>query len=286
MRLLLLLVLGICCPAVATADLIADLEAGLLHDSNLNNAELKQDIRSDTALTASLSAGQFIQLDENHSLTVTADLKSEVYHRYSGMSNLSAGGTLALRRKFGIGAAAPWLRLSASAARLEFKNDVRDGWLYRAALAGGKRLAERWDLQAGYSIERRTGDHATASGSLPGNVFDLKNQSLTFDVRYSLSEKTLLFAGYTWRDGDVVSTSAPNAKIFRGSTAITPDPVFGANARAYKLDATSHIANVGVSQALGSRSSLNVSYQRQITHGDGDNNYYKNIFAATYSHSF
>jgi hypothetical protein len=154
-------------------------------------------------------------------------------------------------------------------------------------VASGKRLAQRWELQGEYSFERRTGDHAiTVVPTLSGAVFDLSSHALTFDVRYSATGKTLLFAGYTWRDGEVVSTSAPNSKIFRGSTALARDPAFGANARAYRLDAISHILSLGVSQAMSSRSALNVSYQRQITHGAGDNNYYKNIFAASYSHSF
>jgi hypothetical protein len=286
-RLLVLLMLAASYAGPASAAWIADVDAGLLHDSNLNNAELKRDIRSDHAVTASLSAGQFVQLDRDHSLTVTADVKSEIYHRFSGMNNIAAGATLGLRRKLGVGAAAPWLRLSGSAARLDFNEDVRDGWLFRTGLSAGKRFAQRWDLQAEYSFEKRTADHATAvSRTLPGDVFDLESQAAAIDVRYSLTGKTLFFVGYTWRDGDVVSTSAPNAKIFSTSTALARDPVFGADARAYKLDAITRTVSVGISQAVSARSALNVSYQRQMTHGAGDNNYFKNVFGATYAHSF
>jgi len=274
-------------PGCAAAAWIADVDAGFLHDSNLNNAELKRDIRSDRAVTASVSAGQFIQLDRDHSLTVTADVKSEIYHHFSGMNNIAAGATLGLRRKLGLGAAAPWLRLSGSAARLDFNEDLRDGWLYRAGLSGGKRVAERWELRAEYSFEKRTGDDATpVVRNLPGDVFDLQSHAAAFDVRYSLSEKTMFFAAHTWREGDVVSTSMPNAKIFRTSTALARDPVFGAGISAYKLDAITRTFSVGVSHAVTSRSALNLSYQRQMTHGAGDNNYFKNVFAATYAHGF
>ena len=286
-RFVLAFVLGACCPAAAMADWIADVEAGFLHDTNLNNAELKSDIRKDTALTASLSIGQFLQLTQSDSLTVTANVKGETYRHFSGMNNLVAGMTLSVRRKLAIGAAAPWVRVSASAARLDFQESVRDGWLYRAAIAAGKRFAQRWELQAEYSYEKRTGDHATRTvAALPGDVFDLTSHAVTLDARYSLSEKTLLFAAYTWREGDVVSTSAPNAKIFRASAALTRDPVFGPAARAYRLEAKSHTVSVGASQAISSHSAVNVSYQRQMTYAEGDNNYFKNIFAASYAHSF
>ena len=286
-RSLVLLVLAVCYPGCAAAAWIADVDAGFLHDGNLNNAELAQDIRSDRAVTASLSAGQFMQLDRDHSLTVTADVKGEIYHRFSGMNNIAAGATLGVRRKLGVGAAAPWLRLSASAARLDFNEDVRDGWLFRAGLSGGKRVAERWELLAEYSFEKRTGDDETpVSRNLPGNVFDLQSHAAAFDVRYSLSEKTLFFVGYTWREGDVVSSSVPNAKIFRASTALARDPVFGAGISAYKLDAITRTISVGASQALSPRAALNLSYQRQMTHGAGDNNYFKNVFTATYAHGF
>src|SRR5687768_10445093 len=85
---IVLLVFGACSPATVMADWFAQAEGGLLHDNNLNNAELAPDIRSDWAATASFALGQFIQLDSHHSLTLTADLKSEVYHRFSGMNNV------------------------------------------------------------------------------------------------------------------------------------------------------------------------------------------------------
>ena len=123
--------------AAAQADWIARVEGGLAYDTNLGNAQLKQDIHSDSSVRASVSAGQFLQLDRSHSLTLTADVSGESYQRFSGMSNLSAGVTLALRRKFGLGSAAPWVTVSGSAARLQFNDNIRDGWLVRGSLSGG-----------------------------------------------------------------------------------------------------------------------------------------------------
>ena len=286
-RVLALVVALACCPYAARADWLADADAGLVHDSNLGNAELKRDIRSDTALAASVSAGHFVQLSRTLSLTLTADVKGEAYQHFGGMSNLAFGPTLSLRDKFGVGTTVPWVRLSGAAARLEFEDEVRDGWRYGVSLAAGQRIAARWDLSAEYSYERRTGDQALrVLPTLSGSVFDLSSRSVRADVRYSIDDRTMVFASYAWRHGDVVSTSTPNAKIFRASSALTRDPTFGSNAFAYRLDAVSRIASVGISQALSDRSALNVSFQRQVTHAESDNNYLKSVFAASYSHSF
>jgi len=286
-RLLALAIVAACYSPAAVAEWIMEIDAGILHDSNLSNAEPKPDIRSDTALVLTLAAGPFVQLDRNLSLTWTADVRSETYHHFSGLTHVSAGTTVALRHKFGTGAAAPWLRLSASAARLEFNDNVRDGWYYRTALTAGQRWTERWDVHAQYSLDRRTGDHERAAlRTLSGDAFDLASRTLTLGVRYSLTDATLFFASASWRDGEVVSTSTPTTKIFRSASAITRDPVFGANSFAYKLDAVSRLLQVGMSQAVDSKSAFSISYQRQITHAEGDNNYFKNVFAAMYTHSF
>ena len=274
----------ICC-TTARADWIVDVDAGVLHDSNLNNAERGR--VSDSALSALLIAGQRVQLTRDLSLTATAEFRGEAYRHVNGMDNISAGVSLALRRKLGLGAAVPWLRLDASAARLEYDVDVRDGWIYRASLAAGQRFAQQWELQARYGLEARTADQATAVvRGIPGNAFELRNHGAALDVRYSPNDMTLLFAAYGWRHGDVVSTSTPSRKIFGASSAITRDPAFGSDTFAYRLDGVSHLFSVGVSQAIGSSAALSLSYQHQITHAEGDNRYIKNVLAATYSHRF
>ena len=283
-RSLPIIALLICC-ATARAEWIADVDAGVLHDSNLNNTERGR--VSDSALLAVLIAGQRVQFTRDVSLTATAEFRGEAYRHITGMDNVSAGVTLALRRKLGLGAAAPWIRLDASATRLVYEVDVRDGWLYRSSIAAGQRFAQHWELAARYGFEARTGDHGTAVvRGIPGDAFDLRNQSAAFDVRYSPSDTTLLFAAYGWRYGDVVSTSAPSRKIFGASSAITRDRAFGNDTFAYRLDGVSHLFSAGVSQAIGSSTAVSLSYQYQITHADADNRYVKNVLAATYSHRF
>ena len=284
----LLLILSCGVPAPALAQSFVDLEAGALYDSNLGNGQLQQDVRGDLALTAAVSGGWLSILDKSTTLTLAADAKGQVFDRFGGMSNVSLGATLAARRKFGLGAAAPWLRLSLTGARLEFGNSVRDGWLYRAGLGAGKRVGERWEVRADGVFEDRTGDHAAPSDpERSGAVFDQTNRIFSLTVNCTPSDETVVTVAYAHRSGDaVVTTSAASASIDRVSSAETMDPVFGPDTIAYKLRATSHIWSVAVSRALGAHASVALNLQRQLTYANEGNDYYKTVVAATYLYSF
>ena len=104
--------LGYCWPGAAAAESILDIEAGALFDNNLGNGQAAQDMRSDIAFTISVSAGRSFQPGDADSFAVTLDAKSQLYNSFSGMSNMSLGGTLSYRRKMVVGAAAPWLSLA------------------------------------------------------------------------------------------------------------------------------------------------------------------------------
>ena len=274
-------------PVFATAEWNVDLEAGMRRDSNLSNAQFERDIASDSALITGISAGNAMALDGSDLLTIDGDLESETYHRYGGLNNLSLGITLALRRKWGLGAYAPWTRLSLSSRRLSFVNNIRDGWLHQAAIGGGQRISERWDLNAEYLVERRT-----AAGlpdlvpGISGNAFAQHNHNLSFNAEYAWNEKTSFNVGYLLRHGDVVATTQRNFKIFKASKAIAADPVFGPKSFAYKLNGTTWGLNVGLSYAVTSNTLLSANLQRQITHAEGENNYSKSVPSIILDYTF
>jgi hypothetical protein len=271
----------------ARAERISDFEGGVSYDNNLNNAKFRSDIHGDLAFSLGTSQGVFSQINDTDSVTLTGDLKGQSFHRFSGMSNLSLGATLGYRRKIGMGAMAPWLSASASAARLKFENEVRDGWQYAAVIRAGRRIDEHWDLNAEYRFEKRTGDNANPEvPGISGAVFDLRGHSLGLNAGYAWNDKTLLSMSYSYRDGDVVSTSRPNAGIFHVSSAIAEDPVFGEGAYAYRLRASTQLVSLRLSQAISGNASINLGLQRQFTYGDGGNPYYKNLVDLSYLHSF
>jgi hypothetical protein len=281
----ILLLLGFSPPAGAAW--IVDVETGLVYEDNLSFASKDRDIKGAAALATVAAAGVATYLSDRNVLSLTGDVIGDLHERYSGLDHVSFGLTTAFRSKLGLGAGAPWARVAASGARLQYRADVRDGWAYRVTAGVGKRFGERWELRADYAFDGRTADNERpVSTRLPADVFD--QQAHTLSVRADVQATTilLLFGGYAVRLGDVASTTQRNPEIFAASSAVVADPAFGSNTFAYKIDATTHILSAGLSLALGARWSFNMGYEHQIGLGDGGIDYRNNVVRGTFLFSY
>jgi hypothetical protein len=272
------------------AEWYGNADARFMHDSNLPNAKYSDDILSDSAFEISANAGNFIQLNDRDSLSILGIFKADDYTRYDGMDNISLGISLSLKRKWALGLYAPWTSISFSTTRLEYNNDIRDGWLYQAQLGIGRRISERWDIWAELAIDNRTTDvnHVLDPG-VSGSAFEQFNQALKVHGIYAFNERSFITLGYQIRRGDIVTTAREDhsgSNFDSVMTAVTSDPVFGPHAEAYRLDGTSQTFGTRLNTTLPNNFLLGIEFQRHITHGAGNNNYYKSIFAAMISHSF
>jgi hypothetical protein len=282
---LILLLLGFSPPAGAA--LIVDVETGLVYEDNLSFASKDRDIKGAAALATAATAGVATYLSDRNVLSFTGDVFGDLHEQYSGLDHVSFGLTAAFRSKLGLGAGAPWVRVAASGARLQYRADVRDGWAYRVTAGVGKRFGERWELRADYAFDGRTAEYERpVSTRLPADVFD--QQAHTLSVRADVQATTILvlFGGYAFRIGDVASTTLRNPEIFAASSAVVADPAFGSNTFAYKIDAVTHILSAGLSLALGARWSFNVGYEHQIGLGDGGIDYRNNVVRGTFLFSY
>jgi hypothetical protein len=260
-------------------------------DDNLTRAQLDQDIKSDTALVVSASAGTGYQLTDNSSLSLRLALAGSAYQRYDGLNNLNAGLELAYRWKFGLGPFVPELRLSGSAARLEYRDAARDGWLTVGEIGIAKRVSDRTGLRMAYQVEQRRSDSvAERLAGLPpeiaADVFNLKSQNLMFGGDYSLNSDYVISAAYSLRDGDIVSTTLRNRPIFLASDAIAADPVFGPDRFAYKMKALTRGLSLGVTRVIGRQASFTLGYEYLESRAEGGIDYQSNLVRATYLHQF
>jgi len=282
---LLLLVL-LAATGGARADAIFDVQAGALYDSNLTRAQLPSDIKGDTALQAALAWGRFVPLADGLGIRATLDAAGEVYPRYSGLNNLSLGGSLGVRRKFGLGALAPWVSASGSAARLEYQNNVRTGWRYDVGVGAGKRLTDDLSVETSFRYEHRTADENNpVVPGISGAVWDLQSHQATLSSDYAITESLSLAAGFDYRRGDVASTTLRNFTIFVNSTAIALDPVFGADTIGYKIYAITRAWRLGTSYALGQSNSINFIAERWISRAHGGLDYYNTLVFLSYVHA-
>jgi len=263
-----MLVAGISAPA--TAEWLLDADAGVLYDDNLTRAYESADIRADGAVTLGAAGGSYFALSGADGLTLTANARSEIYHRFHGLNLLGLGGTALYRHKFGLGYAAPWILLAASASHDNYRDDIRDSDRVELRAELGKRFTETFDAAFGGRFERRYAKNdAPVVPGISGKVFDLRGRSAYVRGGYAVSDQLLLGAELAVRRGDVVATTRRDFQIFAVSDAIAADPTFGSDFFAYRLRGTTDTAKLTASWALDDRSSLNFAYSDERTDAAG-----------------
>jgi hypothetical protein len=277
------------CAATHTArsDWILAASAALNHDNNVGNTENTASVVADSRADASLSLLQQVPLGDGFSLAAGGDLSGQLYDHLSGLNNASVDGILSLKKKWGLGAFAPWSRVGIQVGRVDYDDRYRDATLYSVSLEAGKRLDERWNLWAKYAFERRRA--APAESDIYGvssDVFSQRGRSFKVGVQYSLSERLSLSFGSLLRRGDVISTTQPGEDIFANAKAVAPDPTFGPDAYAYRLMGTTLGARLGLEYSLTARSLIGFGFQRLDTHARGGNNYGDSMPELTWNYQF
>ena len=259
----------------------------LRHDNNVGNARGYAAAVEDSSASATVSLLQLIQLGENYSLAAGGILSGQVYDHLSGLNDASLEGVLSLKRKWGLGALAPWARAGLSVGRADYADGYRNATIYRASVEVGKRFDERFNLWASYGYERRRATPAEAEYYwVSGDVFSQNGRTLKAAMQYSLSARLSLSLGSLWRHGDVISTTTANTYVYAYSKAVAADPTFGADAYAYKLNGTTYGARLGVEYSLSAHSLIGCEFQRLETHADGGNNYGDSIPELTWNYRF
>lgn len=274
--------------ADASAGWIDNIGLDLRYDDNVTRAQLDQDIKRDSALVISAASATRYRLTDNSSVSLTASLSGSAYRRYDGLDNLNAGLALAYRWKPGLGPYVPELHFSGSAARLEFRDGARDGWLYAGEVGIAKRLSDRAGLQMAWQVDQRRSDTVSARlvPEIAADVFNLTSRSVRFSGDYSLSADYVLSGAYSLRDGDVVSTTLRNLPIFLASRAIAMDPVFGPDQVAYTMKALTRGLSLGVSRLIGAQASLTLGYEHLDSRAGGGISYRSNSIHAIYLYQY
>jgi hypothetical protein len=278
--------LALCAIAhTAHGDWTVATSAALSHDNNVGNARNYTSIVEDSSAAATLSLLQLVQVGENTSFAAGGNLSGQVYDHLSGLNDASLEGVLSLKRKWGLGAFAPWARAGISLGRADYADGYRSATIYRASLEVGKRIDERVSLWANYGFERRRARPAELYGQYE-DVFSQSGRSLKVGMQYSLSTRLSFTLGSLWRRGDVVSTTAPGTDLYANYKAWASDPTFGEGAYAYKLDGTTYGARLGVDYSLSAHSLIGCGFQRLETHAQGGNNYGDSMPQLTWNYRF
>ena len=279
-------------PPHVTAAWFADASVEYRYNDNQPNGDLNFDVHQDQSIETSLSVGNFFQLTDFAGAGLSVDLTAAQHLRFTELSHVDIGISSFLQKKFGLGYEAPVLSVTSSISYNNFRNRQRDAWKYTFGAGLAKRFADRWQVLFNFLYENQNADHfidvpfAVATVGARGNTFDLEAHSLSLTGVYDVNRKLSVFAGYTRREGDVVSSTNLNFDVFLVSTAIAFDPVFGDNIVAYTVDGDSNIFSAGASWALTPESSLNLDYERRMTTAPGELSYDNNIINLAFLYAF
>ena len=250
----ILLLLG---TSPAQGDWIRDFRGEVSYEDNLSNSSRAADERDDFSFAGHASFGRFGELTDDLRLTVTADLDARAFARYDDFNSLTIASTAALRYRFGLGAMAPFVRVEATGGYAAFHQSLQSGGRFRTGITAGKRLTERFALDAAYFYEDIGGEI---------RVFDRFSHAFALNASFDLTERTQLLAGYELRSGEVVSYAVPPRPDI---VALANDrrmvDTFGRPYVAYNFDAITNTLSLGVSQALTQSLSLNARYEWQYT---------------------
>jgi hypothetical protein len=277
------------CAAIHTArsDWILANSAAVSHDSNVGNAESAASVVADSRADATLSLFQQLPFGPGFSVAAGGAASAQIYDHLSGLNNASLEGTLSLKKKWGLGAFAPWSRAVISVGRADYADHYRDATLYSASLEAGKRLDDRWNIWAKYTFELRSA--APAESDLYGvssDVFSQRGRTVKVGVQYLLSDRLSITGAALSRRGDVISTTQAAAGIYANSKAVAPDPTFGPEVYAYRLEGDTFGARLGVEYSLTRHSLIGLGFQRLDTHARGGNNYGDSQPELTWNYQF
>ena len=118
------------------ADWFVDASAEFLSNDNLNRAELKSDIRSDTSLQAAVAGGDFSQIATYTGLTASAAFTLAHHQDYSDLNNHTLNLGLAFNHKFGVGEKVPRLNGSLGISERYYQYAITGA--FRTGLSRGR----------------------------------------------------------------------------------------------------------------------------------------------------
>jgi hypothetical protein len=275
-------------PLALHAEPFSSIDATLTYNSNLTNALLASDIRSDTSLAATGTRGEHIDLDEFGTLDLAGDLQWAAFGRFSGLDEVDLGAHATLRKKLGLGLLAPTLSASASASHGSFGADLRDGWFNTVSLGASQRLSRSVSLHVETGLEYRSQDHSSAAFSdRAGDVFHQFAQVQSIGAELAIGDHVSATAAFRRRAGDSNLTIRGGADPdFEEALAISRDPAFGPASFAERVKAVSQSLQLGLSYGLAPGESISAIARYQRTREPSGDTYRQMITSLVYSRTF
>lgn len=263
-----------------TVPILVDLSVS--HDDNLGRATRPADEREDTAVQLGVAAEFARTLGRDWLLSTGLAAKGEHWLEFERFDTSDFEARLGLRRRFGLGPAAPALRLALHGGPRIARVDDRSGWTGLASLEFSHRP---WDFLRytfafeGERIDTRDTFYDITGRTFAGEITFLPDDHWTFSI------------GASQRFGNILAFASPPPTWRFLSPYLTRVPVirntdfFDKPLNAYNLEANTAEAAFTVSRALGDSTRLTLGFAYADTRRDGLR-YLNRIISTGLSHRF
>jgi uncharacterized protein YhjY with autotransporter beta-barrel domain len=228
-------------------------DAGTTSDSNVTRAKAGPDRLGDHFYSANIAKTWEFGLSNQSRILLTGTVGGEKFHRYNGLSRVSAGleGEFQFRRssEFDEPTVGVFGRLTADG----FESSMRDG--YRLAIGVNVRqaLTDRIGFFGAVSRNQRN-----ASSS----VFDTSDISMRGNFDYAIDNRSTLYLSGEYRRGDFVSTGRASLENVTIAKQFAQDDAFASRQLfSYRVDGTTALFTLGYNLGFGPKDSLDLSWR-------------------------
>lgn len=252
-------------------------------DDNLGNSRVRYAV-ADNVLTNSLRLGRVTSLGEDPVIVIlSARLANTSYNQFTGLSHRDLGMSLDLTKKLGLGPYAPTLGAQLSYERQLFEQSDRTQNIQQAEISLSKRILDTLKLQAHWRMtQHHASDNRSVEEDHSGAVYDGRYQSWSLGADYTLFGDHLLGLQYSYRKGDlIVTTVSDSAAIYDVAKAIRPDPAFGPNRDAYRLDGEIKTYGLSYTIPLNRQWDLQLENQRHDSRVSNGVTYARRVYSVS-----
>ena len=249
-------------------------QAGVEYDSNVANAGTDGDERSTERIDAGVDAayarpfGLFTALQLRAGLEATADLE------FDKLSFARVSARVRVLHKPGAGFYVPVLAAWGSAGLREGGSSIRDGSDWR----GGVYLIEPLTTAVQARLEAQLSRREAS-----GRAFDLDERAVAASLDWAVAPWLTLYGGYRVSRGGLVISAEGGGVTPKSehqylelyAEAIEPDDAFGEDWNAFRVEARTQVASLGLNVPLTGDLSLDAQLRRAHAEADlGDGSIY------------
>ena len=249
---------------------------GITFDSNVTRAEEPGDKLSDRFISVNAAKMLTYPVTRHTRARLSGSLGIDSFSNYTGLGRVV--GTLRGEYQYRSSAdfASPILTLFVNSSVEQYRSSLRDGTRYALGASVRQPLTDRIEFFGALAHEARNAWSA---------VWDTKENSLRFNLDYTVTPAGTLYLGGEYRKGDVVSTGHPSLAFIDIAKAFVKDDVYpGGQLFSYRFDGKTLLTTLGYNIGFGPRTALDISWRRIASSADLDasSKYIANQYSIVY----